>query len=259
MFEAVAARLNQMFRRRKRLPAGADLAADDWHVPESLPTAITLRPPGEPASSAFDRRELRSQLEQVIAAEECEWEELVADSIGPPIPKPATPPRLPLEIVPVVKAAPTAVAAPPADSTEDREWRALLERAKQQPAPPPPAAALAAVPAAAAPPPEDDESNWSALLAQAKARAPAAQSDEEREWRALLARAKSSTAVAARRPRRAPAIDDDREWKRLAEQAKRRAIGTENRPAPDDEWAAALRRAKRTALLSAWPRSILAS
>jgi hypothetical protein len=155
MLDGVAARLKRMFRRRNWLPPGADVAADGWEIPRYLPTAITGRPSAAPPI-LLDRQE-RRELEQTVAAEECEWEELVAESIGriPKTVEPARPPPLAVHLPPV-KAAPPVV-------------------------PPPPT-----------PPPADDEGDWSALLAQAKARAAEVLSDEEREWSERLARARSS-------------------------------------------------------------------
>jgi hypothetical protein len=238
MFHAVAARMRRWLNRGTWLPPGADVAGDDWRIPGSLPTALSAFPIDGPPPVAFDQARRRLQREQATAEEECEWQDLLADSIAaPPVPR-------------------SAARKPPADpgDDEERQWQALLDKARHQRVALAPVKARAGsrsaapveprpVPATVAPPADEDEGQWSALLARAKARTAATRpADEEREWKALLAQAKARPPTPAV-PRRGPRPDTSDIWGRAIEQAKRRASAASSDSAEDD-WAAALRRAK---------------
>jgi hypothetical protein len=124
-----------------------------------------------------------------------------------------------------------------------RNQRVALAPVKARPAPRAAAPVKAGpAPAPVAPPADEDERQWSALLARAKARTvPPPAAHEEREWKALLAQAKART-PAAEAPRRRPraALPDPGDgWGRVIDEAKRRASA-----AAEDDWAVALRRAK---------------
>jgi hypothetical protein len=111
---------------------------------------------------------------------------------------------------------------------EDRAWHELVGEALGSPAQPPaPTGALAS---GAPPAHADDQSEWNQLVALAKAQEVAARAQrasspppgEEREWRELLARAKGR-AKAAGSSKYTGAADND--WAAAIRKAKARAGG----------------------------------